>query len=975
MTKHFQRCPANSKRFRSFVLYFGAAAMWLLAALAPDAARAQTASQQNADTAVDLFVQAGNAVGLPITPDEVDITKQIVECAVNGTSAGDCAKNMAVATVLKEVGAGPDMTAAANCLVSGKTASSCVGQALVNQLPAEAQPMANCVIAGGNVGDCTKQFAEGQILSQIPDPAKQIASCEITSPGSASCVTNAIVSQMAGNLSGPAQAVVTCLGGAGNAQAAAKCAASGAPPEVQSLVSCATANGASIRQCAAQFAATQVTDPTAKAAVTCLGTNDPQKCGTGVVAAQITPAAQAAVNQAIALITKLNPDASATDLSDGIKSGSDAKATMQDIVQVAQGLQTGNIAEVLEGGGPIIAETASNIILSIFLDPALASVLQPVVNAMIQNDVTAVKNGLSDLANGDPVGFTQVVFQWYATQYIQASCALIPDGSFKDTVCGALGSAISTVAKVGGGALKDILGAGKSILNFFGLWNPIDSIVSGAWDDLKDVVDDIFDPKKHTNTCTTDSASLTNYYNAEVAICARNMADNLSTSQSSTQAVVDTCNATFQHCAAIAPACAKMGSVLENAGLQLNETIGHVAAAYAIAAVPNFAQTAVKKGVDMCDPGFWADHMAEMIAPCQSMLDAAAPANPSCQLASYPDTDGQPPNPGGKQSASHYACRQAVYGMTQSLASLVGPGSQACQNQITAVEVTNILDHCHEVPVPGGIPGLVMKQCDPPFIPKGWLTPRPTFPFGIRPPWLIPAGGIIPLPLPKIILFPVVFTPNGNLTPKGPPKIVINPTLPRVPPRLVPATPPQANNGGTGGPSFVNGCSGNSPAAGCANGTKQSPMDQLGDNQINNGINGVAGTSGGGGFGPGRNAPKGLPIGGKPPGGIVIGGAGKPGTGGGTNGNTGNGAGKPAGPATGGGGPVQANGGGHGGIGMVEGNGGPPTGPAWGPRGTISNGRITPIIIKPKPAPAPDPQVDFGGCPGCGQGGGFVAPK
>ena len=47
----------------------------------------------------------------------------------------------------------------------------------------------------------------------------------------------------------------------------------------------------------------------------------------------------------------------------------------------------------------------------------------PVVDAMVQNDVDAVKGLVQKLAQGDPVGMAEVAFKWYELQYYQAPCA------------------------------------------------------------------------------------------------------------------------------------------------------------------------------------------------------------------------------------------------------------------------------------------------------------------------------------------------------------------------------------------------------------------------------------------------------------------------------------------------------------------------------------------------------------------------
>jgi hypothetical protein len=77
MTKHFQRCPADSKRFRSFILSFGAAAIWLLATLTPDAARAGMTTDQAVDVTMQVFVAIS---GVPIPPGTADVLSGMLVC-------------------------------------------------------------------------------------------------------------------------------------------------------------------------------------------------------------------------------------------------------------------------------------------------------------------------------------------------------------------------------------------------------------------------------------------------------------------------------------------------------------------------------------------------------------------------------------------------------------------------------------------------------------------------------------------------------------------------------------------------------------------------------------------------------------------------------------------------------------------------------------------------------------------------------
>jgi hypothetical protein len=148
-----------------------------LTALASHAARADDQDQQIQEVVQWFADSAAGATGLPINSKEVDVTTQIVKCAVNGGDAGQCAEKAAVGALLTQAGltgaTGAAVNSAVSCLVNGDSASSCVQKIVTDNpaipIPAEAKPMVGCVMDGGNLADCTKKWGEGQILSQIPE--------------------------------------------------------------------------------------------------------------------------------------------------------------------------------------------------------------------------------------------------------------------------------------------------------------------------------------------------------------------------------------------------------------------------------------------------------------------------------------------------------------------------------------------------------------------------------------------------------------------------------------------------------------------------------------------------------------------------------------------------------------------------------------------------------------------------------------
>ena len=473
---------------------------------AANIANAQTSTTQAADTAVQIFAQFGAVAGLPIDPSEVTAVQGIVNCAISGTAVGTCAENTVVSAVLGEVASslgssqvGDIATSAVNCLNGGAAIGSCLTQSAVDQLPPEAQPLANCVLGGGNLGDCVVKSTEGLIVQQLSQAAGPDASSAVG-------------------------AIMNCVAGQ---TAVAKCAAqqlaNSLPDSMKPFATCLS-QGGTMQSCAANLAAGAVgqNSPQAAALVACLGNTDGnamQQCAAKAGLSAANAAAGQAVQQAVGVISTLNVNAAATDPSGFPKQ----PAVLQNVIMLAQGIQTGNWTEMAAGAGSQIVEVASQIILDVFVSPQIADILAPVVNAMIQNDANAALAALGDLQQGDVVGLAQTAFTWAATTLFSPECALFTGGVATD-ICNGLAGAVQDVSNFGGGILKDALGVAKDILGSIGLWNPVDSVVSGAFDDVKDAIDDVF--KGPTHSCSTTAASLQNYFNANFLICARNIADN-----------------------------------------------------------------------------------------------------------------------------------------------------------------------------------------------------------------------------------------------------------------------------------------------------------------------------------------------------------------------------------------------------------------------------------------------------------------
>jgi hypothetical protein len=989
-------------------------------AIASHAARADDQDQQITEVVQWFADTAAGATGLPINSQEVDVTTKIVKCAVNGGDAGGCAEKAAVSELLSAAGlkgaTGAAVDAAVGCLVDHTSASSCIQKIVTDNpalpIPSEAKPMVGCVMDGGNLADCTKKFAEGQILSQIPEEVRPIAECMIESP-TPGCVAKAAVNNLASNLPQQAKDVVTCIGNASSPGDAAKCGAAAVPlpkdtpaavvSAVKDLEGCASAAGANIQQCAVKFATgqvlAQIPDGPGKDAATqaanCIESKNVQQCGNGVVNKDITDAEQQKLTTALGLIGKLNPDDPIPhDLSNGIKSGASEKASLQNIVKVVEAVQQGNIGDVIIYGGPEIAKVASKIILDHFVGP-LSTLLAPVVDAMIQNDVDAAKMGLSALYHGDAIGVAETAFKWYETSMVQGGCALLPNGGFHDTVCGGIADAINWAADTAGGLAKDILKVGKDILEKLGLWDPIDDVATAIWSGLQSVIDDIGhffgigddDKQKIIKVCVTQPAD---YFATQVlGGCFASATAGAGAGNLNTSGVTAACVGYYSQCVdqsdaakaaaqtkAVGQNCQKMADALGTAAGKAAAAMNAAAQAYtdttgAALFAANISADNLKdnnlppnKERDLCSPSFWSDAERDYAFACAHALTTpnknGAPPYFSANLAVRSNAC---PIPTPSMPAAQQACLNAIRA-SASKGLFAGPGTPYCTKQEDQVAVTQMLHPCYaSKPRPPRVFGVVevvfrlpgFKNCEP--LPGGEITPMHTDPPRVKP--FPGAGGRDPIG----IILPGV---------KAPP-FVIPASLP-LSERERPRGAPKASQTGSGKDPRgwdVKGPPGPAPKAkpskedpfrppGQAGvGGGGSPMDQAGQAATGGGLANVGGSAGGpaiGGSSSTGGGAAGYGSGSRPqapPKQTGAGGITTPGKGGGTGGANGNSGGNP--------GPVATGGGvGQGGA---TGGGGRRTDPFGG--GTADRRGN-------KPKPANIPTTDYGACCAADK---FVEPK
>jgi hypothetical protein len=702
---HCARARSVSGFLRSLPILLS---LFALSALTPQPARAGDA--ETADLAVDLFIKAGSKAGLPITEREGHLVKEIVKCGIAGTPVEACVRNTAVAVALREAGASKEMTDAAQCLVGGKPATTCMGDALVKKLPVETQPLVSCMLSGkGDIAGCTKKFAEGLIISKVPQQFQPAATCIVETGDPKKCATELIKSEVTKHLPASIRAqastIVTCLG---STAAAASCATTAAvPDQLKPLVACATAPGANVGQCAANFAAQHLpagTPQVAKDMAACIGASDFAKCAQekGIAnakdfaASQLSPSAKAAIDEAMKTIDKLRPDAPIT-MEAGIREN---YATLKNIMMVAQGIKDGDWGKVLVGAGPELAIVASNVILSIFISPPLAAALSPAVAAMIHHHVDGAKALLQAAGNGDGVGMAVVVFDWYAKSFINQPCALTPDGKVKEAICGGLSDAIKFVSEQGGDLAKGLLGVGKDVLQWLGVWGTVDDVATFAFNKLKDAInaignflglgsdEDEWKPAAHCGSLNPKDYFANNYL-----ACVSNATSAMGSAGNVNTAGLDSkCTQDFNACvapknrASVGQICGAMSAALSNLAGQVSGGIRTAADLYTGMGGPaNYVNELHKEAVntgygaasrDFCDPKFWDPGTKQHYAgKCADFVNQRFPLPKPASMGG-PVCTAMPPS----SHAARSACFDSVDANTNKDA-LVGPNGEYCRRQ------------------------------------------------------------------------------------------------------------------------------------------------------------------------------------------------------------------------------------------------------------------------------------------------------
>lgn len=551
------------------------------------------------------------------------------------------------------------------------------------------------------IADCSKKLAEGMILDKVPDNLKPTATCIIETGNAANCSKGLILQQLPPDMRDQADKIVNCLGGSNPAS----CVASSAvPDEIKPLMACATSPN--VGQCVADLAAKDLPDGVAKNMVGCVGAGaDFGKCAAqkGITSAedlaksQVSKAQQEAIQKALDTIDRLRPDAPYT-----IEAGPNKSATIKNIMMVAEGIQQRDWGKLAMGAGPELVKIASGILLSIFLTPALAGVLSPAVEAMINNDVAAAQRALDAVGKGDPVKLAQVIFEWYENSFIDKPCALVGDSKARDTICGGLSDAIKFISNNAADLAKKILGAGKDILEWIGVWGTVDDTATFVFNTLKDAVNKLgkflgfgSDEWKAPRDCGSPAReSPTDYLaNHFLACLPKAAALNVSGRGADTAKLKADCNSYFNRCTdpkkrgAVAEACNAMSASLSNLSDQTSNGVKAAAQAYTdigigMASIANDAYKSWQSGNlnDLCDANFWQNSENVYAQKCAAFVNGPFPLAPTSSPGGGTNACSAIPTP--SRDASKQACIASLRAASAAKkGALAGPDSDLCKKQ------------------------------------------------------------------------------------------------------------------------------------------------------------------------------------------------------------------------------------------------------------------------------------------------------
>ena len=399
-------------------------------------------------------------VTLPPSPAQAITQNEAIDVVFEALARGGQVAGVSIPEDAKEV-----LKELVKCGANGTPITDCAKQAVINALlkgvPDEAKKIVGCLLGGGDILGCAK--AAG--LDNLPPQAKPIVECMLSGG-----------------------TVAACAGKAALGEALAK-----VPADVRPLLEC-IASGRSAADCGAQALVNGLPDGEAKDVVNCLlKGNTPEDCaaqfGTGVV--------DEATKKQTAEVIKHLKDLKA----DAEQALEDAKGTVKSIIEIAKGIQNADWGAVVYYGGKEFAKVVLTVVVDIFCPPCVP-ISGQVVGALVDHYAGLAEDTFKAALKGDAGAMPEIIFAFYLNETIVRPCALLPEGAFKDSVCGNLKKAIDAAAGVFGDAVDIVLGVAKDVLKAVGAWGIVEGVagaiagvVSEIWDAITGNDNGLKDPK------------------------------------------------------------------------------------------------------------------------------------------------------------------------------------------------------------------------------------------------------------------------------------------------------------------------------------------------------------------------------------------------------------------------------------------------------------------------------------------------
>ena len=240
---------------------------------------------------------------------------------------------------------------------------------------------------------------------------KPLVQCAVDGKPVLECGKAALLQTVLGQLPKESQAFAGCIARGGNV---ARCATSEAigklPPQARSLASC-LAQGSDVAYCASQTATGQM---------------------------------PAEARSALAALGNLKADARAKLTQ--------STTTIQNIINVADGIAREDWEKVATNGGKAVAKYVIRTVLTTLLSQVGSALVGPVVDSLVENRMDLAINLVNALKSGDTGRIARALVEayLYLNLPVVQACALIPSGAVKEAVCGLVADILGAIADVGG---------------------------------------------------------------------------------------------------------------------------------------------------------------------------------------------------------------------------------------------------------------------------------------------------------------------------------------------------------------------------------------------------------------------------------------------------------------------------------------------------------------------------------------------